>query len=602
VEKVSRVRCAEARRTLSVLLDDEAVSTRHAEAVRAHVHTCGDCSRYQEQLHAVRARLRIEPVDRPVDLAPQVVARLPATVARRPARAVSLVAAFVAAFVAGASFVGVVSGPEPVGARDLSGAVLRAQRAIDSLRADVTVVERGWHPDVPVRRLEGTLAYRAPESLALHLRDLTEYPSDEWVRADVDLVVAADRSWERAVVRCPRDAMPGCTPRAPRTRALVGREPFPDLAPAPLDLVVPVQSFARSGGVDDLGARTIDGRRAVGVRVTVAQIAPLLRGVRELGNGRPLHATDVAEVWVDRDAMVPLAVDVRPAPTAERAEWAASRGLDDRDEVVYALRLRDVRVDVPVADASFPAPPADAITRDAGFEPRPVAAPDPAWLPPAMRPVRSGVVRVASGPEVAVRAWSDGRAWVKVATTSQWAGGRLFGDLGAVVRALDVGSGTGYADERGERVALHGDDVDVLVTGTVPTDELVRVAASLGVRGVPVPAGWNEAATVDVAQLAAEGALLPAGAGEPAARRAGDTVTLAYAGPGARGFLVTQTPGRRLGPPFDPDARAVEVRGRVARWSPALGLLEWTERDLVVSLTSRTLGLGELVAVAEGMR
>ncbi|MDZ4828504.1 MAG: zf-HC2 domain-containing protein [Actinomycetota bacterium] len=614
------MRCGDARPDLSALLDDELAPER-ADAVREHVASCAPCTRYERDIHTLRTRLRIAPVEHVVDIEPLVRVRLDERAPERRPRTVSLLsiaAAFVAAFVAGATFVQITGNPEPVGARDLSDAVLVAQASIESLEADVTVVERGFHPDVPERTFVGTIAYRAPESLALELRDTTAYPSDEWVRDDVTLVVDGDRSWERAVVRCPREALPGCTPRAPRTRALVGRDPFSDTGPAPLDLVVPVGSFGRSGAVEDLGQDRIDGRSVVGVRVTAAQVEPLLGGLRSRGNAREIHPTDVVDLWLDNEVLVPVALDVRAAPTTERSEWAARRGYDDADGVIVGVRWTNIRVDAAVTGDAFANIPTDAITRDAGFATTPVTLAAPTWLPPGMEPARAGVVRGEGGPEVELRAWSDGRAWVKVAATTQWPGGRLFGDLGPVVREIAVGAGVGYLDERGERVAVHGSDGDVVVTGSIATDDLVRVAASLAVGGVPVPLDWYEAATVSLDDVQGGALLVATDSGEPAVRRTGDTVTLAYAGPGARGFLVVEAPGAQLGPPFDPDARSIDVRDTTGRWSPRLGTLEWVEDSradaaeprtaqrgsherVVVSITSRTLGLGELVALAETM-
>jgi hypothetical protein len=59
------------------------------------------------------------------------------------------------------------------------------------------VVERGWLPAAAERRYAGTLAYRAPETLHLELRDRTRYPAGAWVRNDVELVIDEDRAWTR---------------------------------------------------------------------------------------------------------------------------------------------------------------------------------------------------------------------------------------------------------------------------------------------------------------------------------------------------------------------------------------------------------------------
>ena len=92
-----------------------------------------------------------------------------------------------------------------------------------------------------------------------------------------------------------------------------------------------------------------------------------------------------------------------------------------------------------------------------------------------------------------------------------------------------------------------------------------------------------------------------AAAGDPAVRVDGATVTLVYAGPGARGFVLTQARDAVPAPPLEPDVRGTAVRGTVGRWTPALGELEWTERGVLLSLRSDSLPLSELLAVADGL-
>ena len=207
---------------------------------------------------------------------------------------------------------------------------------------------------------------------------------------------------------------------------------------------------------------------------------------------------------------------------------------------------------------------------------------------------------------MAVRTWTDGRAWVKVRATRNWPGGRLFGDLGQLVRPAGLGGGMAYWSEDGSRVAVHGSGVDLLVTGSVGGADLARVAASLPVAGRPVPAGWAEAATSTLpeAAAAAPGLRVPhdlRGFAPPAVRVDGRTVTLAYAGPGSRGFLLVQAPGDRLAPPLDDDPLGVRVRGGDGRWSPGRGELEWVEGHRVLTLRSNTLPLEELLTIAASL-
>jgi hypothetical protein len=216
------------------------------------------------------------------------------------------------------------------------------------------------------------------------------------------------------------------------------------------------------------------------------------------------------------------------------------------------------------------------------------------------------VVGGAGGPRVTVRTWTDGRAWLKVRATRDWPGGRLFGDLGPLVRPLALGAGVGYASEDGARVAVHGDGVDLVVGGSLAPTDLARVAAALPVTGRPVPAGWAEAATATLPRVrAASPGLLrprdPAGFAPPAVRVDGKVVTLAYAGPGSRGFLLVQAPGTRLTPPLDADVRGVGVRGSDGRWSADRGQLEWVEDGRVFDLRSATLSLEELLAIAASL-
>ena len=204
---------------------------------------------------------------------------------------------------------------------------------------------------------------------------------------------------------------------------------------------------------------------------------------------------------------------------------------------------------------------------------------------------------------MAVRTWTDGRAWVKVRASRDWPGGRLFGDLGELVRPAGLGAGVAYWSEDGSRVAVHGAAVDLLVTGSLSDADLASVAASLPVAGRPVPAGWAEAATSTVPEAAATvprllGPRALAGFAPPAVRVEGRVVTLAYAGPGSRGFLLVQAPGDRLAPPLDDHPVGVRVRGTTGRWSPDRGELEWVEQGRTLALRSATLPLEELLAVA----
>jgi hypothetical protein len=635
---------------LSAAVDGELAAGR-VESLDAHLAGCPGCAAFQSRLVDLRRRLRFEPVGEVPDLAPRVLeavrlrgARQPEPGfghGRRPARRggrrlLPVAAVFLGGVVLGATFIGLgLGGPGHVAMADLPARVVAAQRTLTSLAADVSLVERGWHPSVPERRFTGRFRYRAPEHLALVLTDQTAYPSADWPRGDLGLVVTGDRWWTTGQRACPAEALPGCAPPTPRVRLVERREPFADATPIPLDLVTPVRSFTPAGAGASLGTRRVAGRAATGVAATAAQAAPLLAGLAPAGAGnlRSLHPADRVELWLDEAALVPLALRVTAAPTGERRAWAASHGYRDRPgQVVLELALSRVSLNRPLEADAFPSPPAGAEAEDAGFRDRdpgkagpgsPVdrvtAAAAPAWLPAGFRPYRTGMAGGAPGPTataaggrprpgstVAVRTWTDGRAWVKVRATRNWPGGRLFGDLGELVRPAGLGAGVAYWSEDGTRVAVHGQGLDLLVTGSVGEADLARVAASLPVAGRPVPAGWAEAATSTLPEAVAAdpGLRHPRdlrGFAPPAVRVDGRTVTLAYAGPGSRGFLLVQAPGDRLAPPLDDDPAGVRVRGTDGRWSPGRGELEWVEGHRAITLRSITLPLEELLAIAASL-
>lgn len=602
------MRCEVARERLSAAQDGE-LDAGERGGLDEHVAACAACADFAERLSDLRRSVRMEAVGAVPDLAPAVVAAAAASQRRRRWRDIGAVAAaFVAATVAGAAFVG-LDGSEPAQVlADVPERVIAAQTQVSSLTAEVEVVERGWHPDVPERRYDGELAYRAPESLSLRLTDRTSYPDGRWVPNDIEVVARDETWWARGPAPCPAADLPDCADAEPRTQVVTGREPFRAATPAPLDLVVPERSFALSDEPPRLGQRVVAGREAIGIAVTAAQTAPLLEGLRQAGTLREVHPADPVELWLDADALVPLAMTVRASEGAERAQWAARHGYDDEaGQAVLEMTLASVALGDPISEEAFADPPRGASVRDAGFvdDAALPAAVEPGWLPDGMQPGRAGLAEGGEGaPEVHVASWSDGRAWLKVRATTEWNGERLFGRVGDAVRRVDVGSGVAYVGEGGRTIALHGDEWDVVVTGSVGGGDLLRVAESLGVHGEPVPRSWPAAGVLDVGEAVERvgGALRPPeldGFAPAAARVIDDTLIITATGPGDRSFVLTQPPEETLSPPIEPDVRGVEVRGTAGRYTPGTGELEWVEGDRAVSLRSRTLSLGALVRIAE---
>ena len=596
------MRCDTAQRLLSDAAD-AVLPEEAALAVREHQDSCAACTSFARNVVMLHQRLRVQPLEHVPDVTARVRAQLGgqsrATPHRFSTAAYRVAAVFVAAFLGSAAVVSQLA-PTPVLAEQLAERVLAAQAAVEALTARVRVVERGWHPDIPERRYSGMIEYAAPETMRLQLRDDTRYPSDAWLPNNTQWVVDEDRAAATGLRPCPTALQPSCSASGPYEERWHGRAPFDEAVPTPLDIIVPAASFALSGPVTQLGSRTIDGRHAFGVQVSAGQAAPLLDGILRTGSWREIHPTDRTDVWLDQTALIPLAVEVFAAPAQERRLWAAANGLDDSEEEKPILQIvwSDVRINDPV-DIDVPGPPQNPDADFAGFVDDPAAAHVvPSWLPPGLKPHRSG----RQG-DTTVTAWSDGRAWLRVASTTSWRGRRLFGGMGPVVRPLQIGDAIMYASGGGTKIALHADQLDVLVTGSFDETTLIDVAASIDVPTERVPPDWAEAGDVTAATAARQLPdllVVPDAPGfvGPAVRTNGATAVSSYVGPGTRAFLLTQRPGRVLPPPFAAAVLGVEMRGVGGRYTPSQGTLEWVEEGWVLTLEAESLSLQDLLAIA----
>ncbi len=601
--------CEEVQRALSARLDGEDHPAVEADQ---HVADCSDCAAFLGAATAARRQLRVTPVAAVPDLATAVTRQLEVR-RRRPRRTefVAAAAAFLVGLVVAATVLGVGGSSQPAMAGSLPERLLAAQRQVETLRATVAITEHGWHPDVDRRRFEGTLAYRAPESFALHLRDRTNYPGPEWTPGDIDVVVDDDRAWTRGLRSCPTEALPACTPPEARSAVVTTRSPFDAATPVPLDLAVPAASFRGADPPAIVDEASIAGRSAIAVDVTAAQLDPLLRAFTVTGNLRAVHPTDPARLWLDEEVLVPMRVQVQASVDPVRARWAASRGYQDRPgDPVLSIELDGIAIDEALPANAFASPPPDVATATDGsfIDGAPVEfVPIPQPLPPGLAHHRSGTVTTTDGRTIGMRTWNDGLRWLRVSAAPDWRAERLLGISGNTVVPLTVDDGTTvYADPATNTVAVHADDVDVAVTGNMPLEDLVAIAAKLPLEGRAVPETWAQAG---VLPLADAHAALPAlelpqgldGFRDPALRIEDGFVVAHYTGPGIRSFVLTQGAGSHLPPPLDNDARTVDLGDRRARWSPARGELEWVDHDRLISLRSNTLGLGELVDIAGAM-
>jgi hypothetical protein len=432
---------------------------------------------------------------------------------------------------------------------------------------------------------EGELAFRSTESVSLILTQ-SSGPLG-WLENSTIFIVEEEEAMAAGPFPCP--SFDGCEGADPFRRLTVGRDPFSVVTPAPLDLVVPVDVFRNSSNPPGLPARVIAGREAIGVELIASQTRPLLDALFGLGNWREIHDTDLVHVWLDREHLVPLGLAVIAVQSDDRAVWAARRGFIDPNSSPY-LELTYTEVGFeggPAIEVEIDA--GDAVV-DAGYRP---AAIGDAPLSPAMPVVSAGRLEGAVPSEV--WAWSDGRAWIRLDRASDWQGPGLFGNLEGVVSPIALPGGTGYRAADGSAIYIHGTDQDLALSGSVGYEELLELAESLLVSGQPVPADWPEstAGATEGVDLVVNTDL--SGFTAPITKKVGDTVVIDLVGSGSRAARITQQPGDFLRPPFDPDARAVAVRETVGRFSPSLGLLEWAEAGVVVSVASSQLSVTELI-------
>ncbi|MGZ4705874.1 MAG: hypothetical protein ACXWCM_13485, partial [Acidimicrobiales bacterium] len=546
------LRCPEARALVSERLDGAPVGPE----VEQHLRRCAGCARFEDSALSVRRALRLPSIadpwadDRGESLTAAVMAAIPIDSGRRPDAdrsrrspsgcddrsrrsrtgsgrlrgVLAGVAVFALCAAIGFASVHWQGGTMPAVADDRAAVVAQGQVLVHSLQADVTLSELGAAGS-PTRQATGTLTYSAPEAVALRLSDGTT-SSEVGVNGEV--------AW-----RVGRD--PG---------SVRGREPFDPAGWSALEVVVPVDAFGRDPGA--VVPTHLGGRPAWQITTTVGQIGELLGAFRTGLDWQPLDASDTATLWLDRDTGVPLRIEITPAADPDRAAWAARQGLvEPTTGPTFVVELVDVAVNR--TGAEVPAPPPLTDTRDLGFVDRalsPVELPEPTWLPSGMTAYRSGEQpsQGAAG-TVLERTWTNGRSWLKVSGTHQWSGGRLFGDIGPLVRPLDTGRGGPiYRSENGTAVAVHADGIDLVVTGSVSEDELVQVAGSLSPAPRPAPAGWPESSAFSLDDLAGPSGppgptrpvLAPdlgtlSGADGAVLERDG-SVEVSVTGPGARGI------------------------------------------------------------------
>lgn len=561
--------------------------------VADHMRDCPECSEFATQIGSLEAALASGRYDLAPDVAPAVVAAI-----SQPRREWWSVAAVALVGLVAGTLVGLASTRTDVGqAQDLSELFHTAGTDLDGLMADIVVVERGVHEEVPERVYAGTLDYVAPEQLVISLVDTTEYPDASWIPNDVRLAFSDGDVVSTSGNACPVPAMPECLV-VPMTTALLDQPPFGDGVQIPLEMVGPGRSLGLPSGVEVVGTTELDGFPAIQLRSTVAAVE-LIGAITERGAWRDLHPTDPVIMWLDEATMAPRRIEVFTADTPERELWQLRRGYEDEPggaDPIFIVELSNLVSQPGAIELEVPGE-----APSLGFADTETTVPEPT-LPVGFEPHRAGRRPLPDGEPVEVASWSDGRSWLMVETTRGWTEPSLFGLSSPFVEQIDLREGSvGYLSPAGNAVAIHGEASEVLVTGSVRRETLLEAAASLDVTGQEVPGSWLEASTVPISDLP-DGTLVPEVEGWSILGRVGpDGTTLLLSSGGARSVLVTQGEGTRLDPPTGPDFSEVEVRGVEGRHDLPSSTLEWVEDGQILRMRSETVSIDELLDLANAM-
>jgi outer membrane lipoprotein-sorting protein len=603
------MRCEVARLEISARMDSEIDGTS-ALAVDRHLETCAECTAYAERLHDLRRSLRLQPVDDAPDIAGRVIAAIVDRHGPVERRKILNVRFRIAAIAAAAAAILLVSTVLPLDqtptavarADEIERAVTSAARSLSSYHARYTITERGWDRSVPLRSFAAEVWYQTPESFRLRVRDLTEYPSKAWPRNDVDLVSNPRTYWIREPYACPTEALPGCAAGSGvEQRSMVNRQPFDGTSDAPTDIVVPLESVARSEGLQPIGAGTINGRAAQHVRLTYREAHPLVDALQAGGSWAPIAPLDRVDIWLDAETWFPLRFEVA-----------------DGGRTILEVNADFVEEPDSLSPALFQAPRQGVVT-DGGFVKRSAlqhggyVTLSPTYVA-GLKPYRAGVIK--GGPTVL--SYSSGMTWLKVMVDDPMPP-TLATQLQAEVVELSDGGRALYLPADGElerRLDIDDGALHFHLESNLPRAELLRVGSSLRGEGVVADELAVEGGTLrrlpesmPAIDFAKEPTFLPSGYHSTGAfLRTGRLATLIerFGLPesdlGASGIQIDQSPSVPTLTPSSEDLFGVRVGDALARWSPERGQLEWIDAGVYRSITAPSFDLASVVAIARGMR
>lgn len=625
----AKPRCESIRHDLSAFIDGELGPARIKE-IEAHLAGCSECRAEERSLRAVRRLVRVQPVERDIpDLTPQIMARVRSGKVRvfepwrERFRVAAVSAAAAALVVLGASLPFDRTPGDIAAASDITKEVRAAARNLDTYRATFSIVERGWHEAVPVRRMRASVAFHAPEELRLTVDDLTEYPSEQWPKNDITLVAASDKWWIEEPSSCPAAALPQCA--SPTTwagvterRVVVNRQPFDGSSSLPTDIILPLETLASSEAFDVSGTTTIAERDAYKLRLDYRQAVPLVDALQAGGAWREFHPLDDVELWIDAQTWFPLAFEVSAGSSPDRALWAERLDLDDP---AGATLLR-------VTATSFSEPhrlpgdlfsvPSRGLERDGGFTEDPAAeAPEPSYLA-GLAPYRFGTT--AEGHELAT--YADGMNYLKIVS------GAPLVSPSALQAAEEIrlpSGGVAYylpaTQTLGRRMDVLGPSGVVSLQTNLPRAELVEIAGSLAIEGRSVMRSSTKRSGVTIRRLDPEPAFeafgftstptfLPSGYEARSAMRTSTidgvrSVTVYFRRAEAEfdglGIRVVQSAPLEFLPPSSEEFVGVRIGDLIGRWSAERGELEWLDGTTYRAVAVPSIDLYTAVRIAESM-
>jgi hypothetical protein len=506
--------CHRAQPVLSAHMDGEWVPRAAIASAEAHAAGCAACTSFVARSARVRTAVRIRPaMDIPDLVDPIMAAVVHERVApvptvrlrrsprrRRPAAWRGVAAAAVIGIVVGSVAVG---GPwrsadeQTVAIATIADNVRAAAASLRSYSATYAIVERGLTRDVPERQvgrgvperqLELDVAFLQPQRFRVDVRDLTDYsPVGPPTPTAFTYIEDPPSSYREESCRVPD------TPCSSTWTGRAESSPFSGAAPAAGDLIVPLATFGTTDGIRVVGTEQLDGRDTVHVVLSFERAAPLFRFLEVGGTWRPFYDADRVDLWLDASTWFPLRSTVTPSPALARRGWESRFGLPvERPDTpileVHALAVRDAPPDrslFDIPDLRDPTVELASLEQRLGYAP---LIPDETGGLSFVTASTPGVSD--DGAPRSLLVYARGLDYLKIMEHPRWRRPGPFGPVAADAEQIALANGIARfapaGDDFGNRVAIHATGTDVWLESNLPRDELLAVAASLPVRGLPL--------------------------------------------------------------------------------------------------------------------